>query len=730
MLPGGMPERKAPLTAILHAAAQVLDCDSAILGRLSEDRHFLELSVGGTRAGLNVAAVETALGFAVSGLRMPLTVTESILVRALRQERLFVSHDVAEVAGGALPAEMMQAVRDIVGTRSYAVVPIIGRSGALGVLFVDKAGHASFTSNERDTLLAYAERVGEALETEALTDEADRLEKLGAQPAPPPQILLCQPGPEPDPDPGFPPRTILFAQVGGGLLPLHQHLSLPDPAALYSDESERRLRGGEVLTFTIAASPSRPSAESTRRALRWDLPSSIRVPLPEPPAPPPRQLRLSLREAGADGSLLCVVEDLSESESLRRELRLSQEHLSKVLHSVGDVILTVDASGVIHQANEAARLVLGVPPERLPGRSLLSLVASERGRAQLVSLRDRVQRTGYAERYLHLLRGATVVQSDQGDADEAGVRFPAHVSALLLCDDSGRPAGAVLRISDQSQRRRGDQELRRLRSRLVQSERLSALGEMAARIAHEVRNPLVSISAAAQVVAEELPAESPVRGEAVAIGTEVRRLDGILTDFLRFARPRRREVVALDVAKVLREVVELARQQRAGATDKPGVTLRLRTPEGGLWALSDPDGLRQVVWNVLLNACEATLAAPGLGAAGAVALATAPRAVDCEARRHRGGQVLLTIADRGPGVPAALRRRVFDPFFSTKARGTGLGLSICKQILEEQGGRVRLLNRPGGGTRVVIELQPAAELAEPARGSLEDERSTHPDHRR
>jgi two-component system sensor histidine kinase PilS (NtrC family) len=230
----------------------------------------------------------------------------------------------------------------------------------------------------------------------------------------------------------------------------------------------------------------------------------------------------------------------------------------------------------------------------------------------------------------------------------------------------------------------------------LQTERLSALGEMAARIAHEVRNPLVSIGGAAQVIAEEMPESSPVRAEALAIGSEVQRLDHILQSVLRFARPSRATAQRTDVVTALRQVLDLMRPKARG------LTLKLSVPEplgpGGVGALIDGDQLKQVLWNVLLNACE--VAKPG---------SPDLSLVECAVRQRRptgSGQcaVLITIADAGPGIPAALRRRVFDPFFSTKARGTGLGLAICKQIIEEAGGRIRLLNRKSGGTRVVIEL--------------------------
>ena len=148
---------------------------------------------------------------------------------------------------------------------------------------------------------------------------------------------------------------------------------------------------------------------------------------------------------------------------------------------------------------------------------------------------------------------------------------------------------------------------------------------------------------------------------------------------------------------VLREVVDLLRGKARG------LTLRVDVPESppgtGVAALIDGDQLRQVLWNVIINACEAST--PG---------DPNRSLIECTVRKQRGGApqdrpVLITVADSGAGISPAARRRVFDPFFSTKTRGTGLGLAISKQIIEEAGGRIRLLNRQSGGTRVVIELR-------------------------
>lgn len=657
-----------PLRSILHAAAQVLKCDSVNLARLTEDRKGLVLSIAENAWGVaQLEAVESTLGFKITGVRVSLSWSDSLMVRAFTEQRLLCTQDVTDLAGSALPPPLIQAVRDIIGPRVFGIVPIIGRGGSLGVLIVERLGIRPFTPRDRDLLLLYADRVGAELESEALSDEASRLMQLGQVDAPPPPLLfLCQPAPAGDQeavlrclDPGSGPGSGPGPGQAGA--PLHATLGVADPEILWGPEIRRRVEAGETVSLPVAASGG-------------------------------RHLRVSLRGHPQARGVLCAVEDLSFGERLRREVVRAREHLTKVMHSVGDAILTLSPEGTIEQANDACRTVLGLSPAQLRGRPAATLAANERGTDRLSALQARLRKSGFAEMQLRLVR-------HHGPGDGATASFPAHLSALLLCDESLQPIGAVWRVHDQTERRRDAAERRRLRLRLLQTERLSAVGEMAARIAHEVRNPLVSIGAAAQVVAEELPEDSPVLGEVRAIRSEVRRLDGIISEFLRFARPRRKDPSLTDVRQVAREVIELIRPKASGITLK----LLCGEPSENLGAMIDPDGLKQVLWNLLLNACE--VSRPGSGPDGTVECALRLRAPGSERAR-----VLITVADGGPGISPAVRRRVFDPFFSTKARGTGLGLSICKQIIEEHGGRIRLLNRRGGGTRAVIELRPAEAL--------------------
>jgi signal transduction histidine kinase len=229
------------------------------------------------------------------------------------------------------------------------------------------------------------------------------------------------------------------------------------------------------------------------------------------------------------------------------------------------------------------------------------------------------------------------------------------------------------------------------RARLAQSEKLAALGQLAAAIAHEVRNPLAVIRSAAQNLGDAVPAEDDgARRASTFITAEIDRLNNVVSSLLAFARPLQMQPGAVAVRDLLDRALLLARDdlaakhvhvQRTDPTDLPPVT-------------ADPDLMSQVLLGLLANATEA------VSAGGEVTLQA--RAVD--------GAVEIDVADSGPGVPAELRERIFEPFFTTRTRGTGLGLAIARQIVEAHVGKIEVGERTGGGALFTVRL-PAANGA-------------------
>jgi signal transduction histidine kinase len=220
------------------------------------------------------------------------------------------------------------------------------------------------------------------------------------------------------------------------------------------------------------------------------------------------------------------------------------------------------------------------------------------------------------------------------------------------------------------------QELQRNFEQMKRAERLFALGQLSAGLAHEVRNPLASIAGAAGIVQKNARLE-PRDAECLGIITkECRRLNDLLTHFLAFARPRPPRYQATSIDSMIESVVQLA----GHAVNGKSIALRRETsPLPPIEC--DPELLQQVLLNLLINAIEAT---PGQGE---VLLSARPR----------DGRVLIEVHDQGCGIAAGDRDKMFDPFFTTKENGTGLGLAVAHQIVEQHGGILTARPNPARG---------------------------------
>lgn len=228
------------------------------------------------------------------------------------------------------------------------------------------------------------------------------------------------------------------------------------------------------------------------------------------------------------------------------------------------------------------------------------------------------------------------------------------------------------------------------RSRLAQSEKLAALGQLAAAIAHEVRNPLAVIRSAAQSVAETLPdADADARRSCSFITAEIDRLTSVTSTLLAFARPLHLAPRPIAVAAVFDQALLLAGSDLAAKH----IAVERKLPPDLPPVHADADLLSQVILGLLGNAAEV------MPDGGRVVLDA----------RANGGGVEIAVADSGPGVPADLRKRIFEPFFTTRARGTGLGLAVARHIMQAHGGGIDVADNPGGGARFVLSLPANAE---------------------
>lgn len=249
-----------------------------------------------------------------------------------------------------------------------------------------------------------------------------------------------------------------------------------------------------------------------------------------------------------------------------------------------------------------------------------------------------------------------------------------------------------------SEVRRLKEELREANEQIERSRRLAALGEMAAGIAHEVRNPLASIGLYARILEQELEDREKERATAGKILASVRGLDAVVNDVLTFAREMRLGKVLVDASELLGRALREVQADVEWAAS--GVTVVRDDLAGEEIEVECDSGLmHRALVNVIRNAVQAMAAQPS---------GRRELTLGASVRRVRGadgagsGMVALTVRDTGPGIPPEVRTRMFNPFFTTRATGTGLGLAIVHRIVDAHGGRVAVRNHEEGGA--VVEL--------------------------
>ena len=232
-----------------------------------------------------------------------------------------------------------------------------------------------------------------------------------------------------------------------------------------------------------------------------------------------------------------------------------------------------------------------------------------------------------------------------------------------------------------------------IEEQLRRSEKLSTLGEMAAVLAHEIRNPLGSIRGTAEILRDDFRPGDP-KHEFIEIQIkETERLNHVVEDFLRMARQQPLELRDCSLREELETVVTLA----ANEARQRGIRLELQLPTDELAVIGDGEKLRQAFLNIVLNALQAT------PAGGSVTISAC----------HSDGTCEILFRDTGPGIPAEVRERIFEPFFTTKPDGTGLGLAVTRKIIEGHSGLLTVESEQGKGTALLVRL-PQQVTGDPA----------------
>ncbi|KAF0246754.1 MAG: hypothetical protein FD180_425 [Planctomycetota bacterium] len=365
-----------------------------------------------------------------------------------------------------------------------------------------------------------------------------------------------------------------------------------------------------------------------------------------------------------------------ERSLLIEELRSSKEHLEGILENSADAILTVDQAGLIRSWNRGAERVFGWPASEIIGQSVDILVPEElRAAGELKRIREVVERDGY-------LQGLETTRFSRD-----GRRLAVNITSSVIRDKSGKTTGRCSIVRDMT-------KVKRLQSDLVRTQSLAVVGELAATVAHEIKNPLAGISGAIQVIADAIPARDPRREIVAEILAQVRRLDETVRDLLVFARPWTPEPQPVDLVEIIGRVTSIVKQQDRMAS----ISLRCDGPPS-LVLSADPRLLQEVLFNILQNAVDAM-------PRGGLIRVDVDGPVD---------SAVVRVRDTGTGIAPEHQARLFSPFFTTKTRGTGLGLAIAKRMIEAHGGRLEIESELGKGTEVKITL-PRETAALPTNG--------------
>jgi two-component system sensor histidine kinase PilS (NtrC family) len=362
----------------------------------------------------------------------------------------------------------------------------------------------------------------------------------------------------------------------------------------------------------------------------------------------------SLRSAGA--RLVVASHEIED-------LRAFNEY---VIDSLLSGLVSTDAEGRVLTFNRAASAITGVPAnEAIGGDVAVPLQLPPHFRTRLVTLGSG-----------RSLRIDLVYHTRDQRVIDLGI------SATTMSFPDGR-AGYLFTFQDVTTMRRLERD-----ARLQQ--RLAAVGEMAAGIAHEIRNPLASMSGSIQVLREELPLTDEQAQLMDIVLRESERLNHTIGSFLAYARPQRFAISRLDLRQILGDAALLLRN---GADVRAEHVIDVDVPDTPVWYEADENQIRQIVWNLATNGLRA------MASGGRLSLS-----VRYENDTAEPGDVVLTVRDEGCGIAADELDTIFQPFHSSFAKGTGLGLAVVHRIVTDYSGRIEVSSTVGRGTAFRVHL--------------------------
>src|SRR3954470_22645263 len=344
-----------------------------------------------------------------------------------------------------------------------------------------------------------------------------------------------------------------------------------------------------------------------------------------------------------------------------------------VLDSLPSGLATTDAALRILTFNRGAEAITGVPCAAAVGRGIDTVL--QLSTATVESIRSDLQAKGTRRR-----------QEFRYRPDKGGGELEIGLTAAHLETPGGR-AGLLFTFQDVT-------AIKKLERDAAIQQRLAAVGEMAAGIAHEIRNPLASMSGSIQILRQELPLSSEQEQLMDIVLRESERLNTTIRSFLAYARPQRFEIARFDVRRALNDTALLLRNS---AEVHDGHEIAVDVPPTELWYDADEGQIKQIVWTLATNGLRAM---PDGGR------------LQLDAALEGGtGDIVLTVRDQGMGIPPEELDGLFQPFHGTFAKGSGLGLAIVHRIVTDYNGEIRVSSQPKAGTTVSVRLPAPSPVA-------------------
>jgi two-component system sensor histidine kinase PilS (NtrC family) len=351
-----------------------------------------------------------------------------------------------------------------------------------------------------------------------------------------------------------------------------------------------------------------------------------------------------------------------------------------IVQSLDSGLLTIDSNGRITSLNKTAQKILGLNPEETDEGHIKRLFPDID--EALFSMAEHSAKASPYERY------------ETTFVDKIGKTLFLGFSVSPLRDNNDRVIGKTFIFQDITKFKEMEDQVKR-------SDRMATIGEFAAGIAHEIRNPLTSLSGSIQVLKEELELKGPNRHLMDIILRESERLNNLITDFLLFAQPSRTNKEHLDICQIIDETLQLF-DNSPGHNQAIKIIKELQRE---VFLLGDPHQLKQLFWNLFINAAQIM---PN-GGELRVNLETF-KADGASSQLKRGNKrdtspyARVSVSDTGDGIKPTEKEKIFEPFFTTKEGGTGLGLAIVHRIVENHEGSISVTSQRGKGTTFEIFL--------------------------